>query len=40
MRKLIRDLESLNESLKIKNNEILEIELPQRMKLKKIKWRK
>ena len=40
MRKLIRDLESLNESLKIKNDEILEIELPQRMKLKKIKWRK
>lgn len=40
MRKLIRDLESLNESLNIKNNEILEIELPQRIKLKKIKWRK
>ena len=40
MRKLVRDLDSLNESLSEKNNEILEIELSQRKKLKKIKWEK
>ena len=40
MRKLVRDLDSLNESLSEKNNEILEIELSQRKKLKKIKWKK
>jgi len=40
MRKLIRDLESLDASLEEKDNEILNIELFQRKKLKKIKWKK
>jgi len=40
MRKLIRDLECLDASLKEKDNEILDIELFQRKKLKKIKWEK